>query len=77
MEKGYSKLIIWDQVVPDMEADATVAALDWVMLTFLAGAERTESQWKTLVEDPEIGLKIVDTWYYSQFDQAVIEIELA
>lgn len=77
MEKGYSKLILWDQVVPDTRVNPIVAALDVAMMTFLAGAERSEMQWRKLIEDPEVGLKVTGVWYYSQYDQAVIEAELA
>lgn len=77
MEKGYSKLIIWDQVVPDKGADPIITAQDWVMMTFLSGCERTESQWRSSIESPETGLKVTGIWYYTQYDQAIIEAELA
>ena len=77
MEKGYSKLLLWDQVVPNTGAGAISAAQDWEMMTFLSGAERTERQWRAVVEAPETGLKVTGIWYYSQYDQAIVEAELA
>lgn len=77
MKKSYSKLIIWDQVLPAKGAPAIPAALDWQMMTCFAASERTEGQWKTLLEDPEVGLKFNGIWEYSQYDQMVIEAELA
>lgn len=77
MEPGYSKLVIWDQIVPDKNAPQVAAGLDWLMLVHLAGCERSESSWRALLEDPEVGLKLNGIWHYSQYDQAVIEAELA
>ncbi|OAG45589.1 hypothetical protein AYO21_00225 [Fonsecaea monophora] len=77
MKKGHSKLIIWDFVLPDKAVASTLTALDWEMMSFYAASERSEGQWKTLIEDPEIGLKVNGIWSYSQFDQSVIEAELA
>lgn len=77
MKKGYSKLLLWDTVLPDKGAGANECCLDWLMMTFYGSSERTESQWRKLVEDPEIGLKVKDIVKYSQYDQDVIELELA
>ena len=77
MKKGYSKLLIWDFVLPDKNVPPTLSGLDWEMLTFYAAEERTETHWKALLEDPDVGLRVTGIWRYSQFDQAVIEAELA
>lgn len=77
MKKGYTKMIVWDQVLPARGAPAIPAALDWEMTMLFAGSERTETQWKALLEDPEVGLKVNGVWEYSQYDQMVIEAELA
>lgn len=77
MKKGYSKLILWDFMLPDKAAPPTLTGLDWEMMTFYAGSERSESQWRTLLEHPEVGLKVTQIWSYSEFDQSVIEAELA
>ena len=44
--------------------------------TVPGSSERTEDQWKALIEDPEVGLKFNGIWEYSQYDQMVIEAEL-
>jgi hypothetical protein len=77
MKKGYSKLLIWDFVLPDRSPPPTLIALDWEMMSFYAARERKESDWKQLLEDPEVGLKLTGIWSYSQFDQSVIEAEMA
>lgn len=77
MKKGYSKLILWDFVLPEKAVPSTLSALDWEMMTLYAASERSENQWKKLVEDPEIALKVNGIWSHSQFDQSVIEAELA
>ncbi|KAK5264572.1 hypothetical protein LTR96_010052 [Exophiala xenobiotica] len=75
MQKDYSKLLIWDFVLPDKTAGSTLIALDWEMMSFYAAGERSESQWTALLGD--VGLKVNGVWAYSQFDQALIEAELA
>ncbi|KAJ9613243.1 hypothetical protein H2200_003185 [Cladophialophora chaetospira] len=77
MKKGCSKLLCWDFVLPDRGAPSTLMALDWEMMSFYAASERSESSWKRLLEDSELGLKVTGIWNYSQFDQSVIEAELA
>jgi len=77
MKRGYSKLLVWDHVLPDRGAQVNTCLLDWVMMTFYASSERSEGRWRKLLEDPELGLKITDIVHYSQYDQDVIELELA
>ena len=77
MRRGYSKLLIWDTIMPDRGAGTNICALDWEMLTFYGTSERTETQWRKLIEDPEIGLKVTDIVHYSNYDQDLIEVELA
>lgn len=77
MKKGYSKLLLWDNVMPDKGAATNTMCLDFIMISFFAAGQRTEQEWRALVEDPEVGLKVTDILRYSPQDQAVIEIELA
>lgn len=77
MKKGYSKLIIWDIVLEDKGVPPGSAALDWEMMTFFAASERTEKQWVSLLEHPEVGMKVNGFWHYSQYDQSILEAELA
>lgn len=78
MERGYSKLLIWDQIVPDVGCPPTYASLDWLMLTGFAGQERTETEWKALIESEDVQprLKVNGFWYYSHNDQGIVEAEL-
>lgn len=77
MKKGYSKLLVWDHVMPTRDAGSIICSLDWTMLTFYGTSERGEPEWRALLEDPEFGLKITDIIHYSDYDQALIELELA
>jgi hypothetical protein len=74
LKKGYSKVLIYDYVVPDKGAPYSLTGLDWELMNFLASTERTESQWRSLIESA--GLKITGIWSHPQFDQSVIETEL-
>jgi hypothetical protein len=75
MERGYSKLLINENVVPDVEAHWETTALDMMMLALLASKERTFRQWKHLLED-RAGLKIVNVWGGGNGVESLIECEL-
>ncbi|KAI1615060.1 O-methyltransferase-domain-containing protein [Exophiala viscosa] len=77
MKKGYSKLLLWEYVLPAKNSPPTLSALDWEMMSFWAASERSDGHWRRILEDPEIGLKVNGFWSYSQYDQTVIEAELA
>ena len=53
---GHSRLVIVDNVLPDMGAGVLPAMRDIAMMV-LGGCERTESQWRALLEG--VGLYIV------------------
>ncbi|KAK6607355.1 hypothetical protein H4I95_05004 [Botrytis cinerea] len=57
MQKGYSRILIVDSVLPDMGASVYGSLLDINMMA-LSGIERTEKQWKKLLEGE--GLKVVN-----------------
>ena len=57
MEKEYSKILINEDVVPDLGADWRITSLDWYIMALSASAERTESEWKELIRS--MGLKVV------------------
>ena len=75
MEKGYSKLLINELVVPDKAATWSVTSMDWLMLALGAVRERTESDWRDLLES--VGLKTVKIWTWEQGTESLIEAELA
>ena len=76
MERGYSKLLINENVIPDVEAHWETTALDMMMLALFASKERTLRQWKHLLEE-RAGLKIVNVWGGGGGVESLIECELA
>jgi len=75
LTKGYSKLLINENVMPDKGAHWVSTALDIVMMANLAAAERTEENWRALLESA--GFKIIKIWTYEQGTESLIEAELA
>ncbi|KAM3419968.1 hypothetical protein BST61_g3284 [Cercospora zeina] len=57
MKPGYSRLLLFDRVVPERATDwdARTAALDINMMCNYASLERTEAQWRALIEN--VGLR--------------------
>ena len=66
-----SSLLIDDWVFPDMGAPLAGASEDMFMLMLLSGMERSESQWKALLNS--IGLEIKKIWRTDGVSEAVIE----
>lgn len=60
MRPGYSKLLIHEMVVPEQGASTFHAMLDMTMMAFNAGMERTERQWRELLD--KAGLEVVKVW---------------
>lgn len=77
MEKGYSRLLLQESLMADERPLARVTALDIVMMASFSSAERTETQWNTLLANS--GLKIVKIWRPAETDKVenIIEAELA
>ena len=73
MDKN-SRLLINEFVLPDKEAALLPSLLDIMMMSMVSGLERTESQWRCLLES--IGLEIVKVWTVPQGAEAVIETKL-
>lgn len=66
-----SSLLINDWVLPDVGAPLAGATEDILMLIFLSGMERSESQWQVLLNS--IGLEIKKVWRSNGVTEAVIE----
>ncbi|RDW68675.1 hypothetical protein BP5796_09332 [Coleophoma crateriformis] len=64
LKKGYSKILINENVIPAQNAHYTTTGLDMMMLSCFASMERTEDSWRKLIE--EAGLKIVAIWTYER-----------
>ncbi|ORY63352.1 S-adenosyl-L-methionine-dependent methyltransferase [Pseudomassariella vexata] len=78
MKPGYSKLLIFDCVIPRTGAYWENTAGDMLMMTQLSALERTQDNWYDLIEGNGLGLKIVKIWRCSDTDvENLIECELA
>lgn len=58
-----SVLLIDEMTLPEAGVNANAAFIDMTMLTALAGMERTEGQWRELLED--VGLVLGATFMYA------------
>uniref|UniRef100_A0A093VD22 Demethylsterigmatocystin 6-O-methyltransferase n=1 Tax=Talaromyces marneffei PM1 TaxID=1077442 RepID=A0A093VD22_TALMA len=72
MKPGYSKVLINENVIPDMNADWQTTSLDFIMMTLFASQERTARQWQALVESA--GLKIVNIITAEKGVESLIDI---
>ncbi|KAL4997402.1 S-adenosyl-L-methionine-dependent methyltransferase [Aspergillus recurvatus] len=75
MERGYSKILINENVIPSTNAYWETTSLDIIMMADFASQERTEKQWHALVES--VGLRIVKIWTRRRGVESLIECELA
>ena len=74
LEKGYSKLLINENVIPDQGAHWLSTALDIVMMASFSASERTEQNWRNLLKSA--GFRIVKIWTYEPGTESLIEAEL-
>ncbi|KAI1196988.1 putative O-methyltransferase [Nemania serpens] len=75
MERGYSKLLIVDIVLPPTGASAMQSAMDVQMMANFSAHERTEANSAELLSDA--GLKIIKIWEDGRRYECLIEAELA
>ncbi|KAI1768618.1 S-adenosyl-L-methionine-dependent methyltransferase [Hypoxylon sp. FL1150] len=73
MEKGYSKLLIHESMVDNVNPPSRVTTSDIIMLTCVAAAERTVKEWYEVIESA--GLKVVKIWKRPAAVEGVIEVE--
>ncbi|KAI1777153.1 S-adenosyl-L-methionine-dependent methyltransferase [Hypoxylon cercidicola] len=74
MEKGYSKLLIHESMVDNINPPSRVTTSDMTMLINLSAAERTVKEWHELIATA--GLKVVKIWKRPAAVDGVIEVEL-
>ncbi|KAF2845302.1 O-methyltransferase [Plenodomus tracheiphilus IPT5] len=74
MEKGYSKILINDFVVPNQGAHWAQTCLDWNLMASLGARHRTEAEHRSMYE--AVGLKITGIWRHKHGADALIELEL-
>lgn len=72
MTPGYSKIILNELVLPDKNCGLIPAQLDIAMMAELAAAERTERQWREVVDSA--GLKIEKIWTDVPEAESIIEL---
>lgn len=74
MRKGYSKLLIYEVVMPSTGATSLMTTLDLQLMNTTSGFERTEEDWRKLLS--EVGLRIVRISRHSRAVESVIEAEV-
>ncbi|KAE8367010.1 S-adenosyl-L-methionine-dependent methyltransferase [Aspergillus caelatus] len=72
---GYSTLLIHDHIASRALAHPHTTAYDLTMMVMVAGTERTEEHWETLLQSE--GYKVVKIWRSPLAVQGIIEAELA
>lgn len=74
MRRGYSKLLIYEIVLPARGATSLMTTLDLQLMNVLSGLERTEDHWTRLLEG--CGLRVVGISRHPRAVESVIEAEL-
>ncbi|KAK8116730.1 uncharacterized protein PG998_005011, partial [Apiospora kogelbergensis] len=74
MKPGYSKLLIYEVVLPAQGATSLMTTLDLQLMNCTSGLERTEEHWKKLLA--EAGFKIVEVFRHPRAVESVIEAEI-
>ncbi|KAI7787340.1 S-adenosyl-L-methionine-dependent methyltransferase [Diaporthe eres] len=74
MRKGYSKLLIYEIVIPNKGATSLMTTLDLQLMNTTSGFERTEEEWRSLPGGS--GFSIVGISRHPRAVQSVIEAEL-
>ncbi|RAH84305.1 o-methyltransferase [Aspergillus japonicus CBS 114.51] len=75
MRKCHSKLLLNENVIPGTNAYWETTSLDIIMMADFASTERTESQWRALVESVD-GLRVVKIWTARRGVESLIECEV-
>lgn len=74
MRKGYSKLLIYEIVMPSKGATSLMTTLDLQLMNCTSGFERTEEDWASLLSG--VGLRIFGISRHPRAVESVIEAEL-
>ena len=72
MTPGYSRILIHECVVADQGASWQHTALDLYMMALFATQERTEREWRALLESA--GLKVTGIWIKGEGNLSLIEV---
>lgn len=57
MTKGYSFLVINEFILPDEQCPVISTQWDLMMMNLMSGMERSEAQWRRLMEDANLKLE--------------------
>ncbi|TAQ89311.1 hypothetical protein B7494_g2377 [Chlorociboria aeruginascens] len=71
MTPGYSKVLIFEWILPAKNVPLYPALLDINMMAILNGMERTEAQWTTVLN--QAGLEVVKFWKTGDESEGLIE----
>jgi hypothetical protein len=74
MERGYSKVLIEEHIVPDQNAGPQETLLDMIVMVWCPGNERTRQRWTELLHS--VGLLIKNFWLPDGHSKGIIEAEL-
>ncbi|TQS32606.1 hypothetical protein Golomagni_07074, partial [Golovinomyces magnicellulatus] len=70
-----SIMLLDEMVLPEKGVNAYASAMDLTMMGAFAAMERTEAQWRTIIED--VGLKLVMTYVYNRASyESVMDVRL-
>lgn len=75
MKPGYSKLLVNEHIIPAIGANWEATYLDMYMMVLLSSRERSEKDWRCLLED-RCGLRICNFWNPGNGVEGVIECEI-
>lgn len=71
MEPGYSRLIIHEHILPDVNCDLSSACMSVMMMVQVASFERSEKQWRGLLES--VGLRQIRFYQPPATGEGIIE----
>lgn len=71
MEPGYSRLILHEHILPDTGCDLPSAAMSIMMMVQVAAFERSEKQWRSLLES--VGLRDITVYQPPASGEGIIE----
>ena len=76
MKPNYSKLLLNESVLPDVDCPSSLAAGDINMMSIMGGMKRTEGQWEELLRS--VDLHVVKIWESPNLgsEEAVIQAVL-
>jgi hypothetical protein len=75
MRKGYSKLLVYEVVMPAKGATSLMTTLDLQLMNATSGMERTEAHWRRLLT--EAGFRVVEIFRHPRAVESVIEAEVS